>query len=89
MSGMAQSPSLRTFLIALCVTALCAWGGRSTQAQSDLLPSWNDGATKQAIMTFVERVTKNGSPDYVSPTERIATFDNDGTLWACGYPWDR
>ena len=46
------------------------------------LPSWNDTATKKAIVTFVERVTKQGSPDFVPPAERIATFDNDGTLWA-------
>lgn len=48
----------------------------------DALPSWNDGATKQAIVQFVERVTSKSSPDYVEPDERIATFDNDGTLWA-------
>jgi hypothetical protein len=47
----------------------------------DMLPSWNDGATKQAILTFVTAVTREGSPDYVPPAERIATFDNDGTLW--------
>jgi phosphoserine phosphatase len=46
------------------------------------LPSWNDTAPKKAIMAFVERVTKQGSPDFVPPAERIATFDNDGTLWA-------
>ena len=46
------------------------------------LPSWNDGKAKQAIVNFVARVTKEDSPDFVSPAERIATFDNDGTLWA-------
>ena len=51
-------------------------------AMTDPLPSWNDTATKKAIVTFVERVTKQGSPDLVPPAERIATFDNDGTLWA-------
>jgi phosphoglycolate phosphatase-like HAD superfamily hydrolase len=51
-------------------------------AAADPLPSWNDTATKTAIVTFVERVTKQGSPDLVPPAERIATFDNDGTLWA-------
>jgi phosphoglycolate phosphatase-like HAD superfamily hydrolase len=50
--------------------------------QSCTLPSWNDTAAKKAIMAFVERVTKQGSPDFVPPAERIATFDNDGTLWA-------
>jgi len=48
----------------------------------DPLPSWNDTAAKKAITTFVEWVTKQGSPDFVPVDERIATFDNDGTLWA-------
>ena len=47
----------------------------------DPLSSWNDGRTKQAIVAFVEKVTKEGSPDFVPTEERIATFDNDGTLW--------
>jgi hypothetical protein len=45
------------------------------------LPSWNDGAAKQAITNFVAAITREGSADYVPPAERIATFDNDGTLW--------
>ena len=45
------------------------------------LPSWNDGATKQSILNFVADVTQEGSPDFVPPADRIATFDNDGTLW--------
>lgn len=49
---------------------------------ADPLPSWNDGATKKSIISFVEKVTKPGSPDFVPVAERIATFDNDGTLWA-------
>jgi len=49
---------------------------------TDALPSWNDGKTKQSIVAFVEKVTTQGSPDFVPPAERIATFDNDGTLWA-------
>jgi phosphoglycolate phosphatase-like HAD superfamily hydrolase len=48
----------------------------------DLLPSWNDGATKASIVDFVARVTKSGGKDYVIPEKRIATFDNDGTLWS-------
>src|SRR6266404_5670122 len=47
----------------------------------DPLPSWNDTAPKKTIIAFVEKVTKEGSPDFVKPEERIATFDNDGTLW--------
>ncbi|HKI19118.1 MAG TPA: HAD family hydrolase, partial [Isosphaeraceae bacterium] len=52
---------------------------------ADPLPSWNDGPAKQSIITFVEKVTKPGSPDFVPVPERIATFDNDGTLW-CEQP---
>jgi phosphoglycolate phosphatase-like HAD superfamily hydrolase len=48
----------------------------------DPLSSWNDTTPKKAIIDFVERVTKPASPDFVRPEERIATFDNDGTLWA-------
>jgi hypothetical protein len=52
---------------------------------TDPLPSWNDGPAKQSIINFVEKVTKPGSPDFVPVSERIATFDNDGTLW-CEQP---
>src|SRR5438045_6007412 len=51
----------------------------------DPLSSWNDTAPKKAIVSFVEKVTTEGSPDFVPPNERIATFDNDGTLW-CEQP---
>ena len=54
-------------------------------AQVDPLPSWNDGAVKQAIAAFVAKATKQDSADFVPPAERIATFDNDGTLW-CEQP---
>jgi len=47
----------------------------------DALPSWNDGATKRAILEFVARVSDDGGPDFVPVEERIAVFDNDGTLW--------
>ena len=53
----------------------------SAYAQSDPLPSWNDTAPKAAIVSFVEKVSKQGSPDFVPEPERIAVFDNDGTLW--------
>jgi len=49
---------------------------------ADPLPSWNDTASKKAIVSFVEKVTKPSAPDFVPPAERIATFDQDGTLWA-------
>jgi phosphoserine phosphatase len=51
-------------------------------AQTDPLPSWNGGATKSTIIDFVARVTTQGGADFVAPAERIAVFDNDGTLWA-------
>jgi hypothetical protein len=46
------------------------------------LPSWTDGVTKRSVVSFVERVTKEGSADFVPAPERIAVFDNDGTLWS-------
>src|SRR3954464_8110674 len=49
------------------------------------LPSWNEGPTKQSILDFVAKVTKEGGPDFVPVPQRIATFDNDGTLW-CEQP---
>jgi phosphoserine phosphatase len=49
---------------------------------ADPLPSWRDGPAKHAILAFVASVTTEGGPGYVSPAERIATFDNDGCLWA-------
>ena len=51
-------------------------------AQSDPLPSWNDGAVKKTILDFVARTTTAGSADFVPLPQRIATFDNDGTLWS-------
>jgi haloacid dehalogenase-like hydrolase len=50
-------------------------------AQTDPLPSWNDTAPKKAIIEFVQKVTAEGTPDFVPIDQRIATFDNDGTLW--------
>ncbi|MGD8841071.1 MAG: haloacid dehalogenase-like hydrolase, partial [Gammaproteobacteria bacterium] len=60
--------------------AIIAFGTAARAA--DPLPSWNDTTSKQAIVAFVNRVTQQGTPGYVAPAERIATFDNDGTLWA-------
>ena len=54
----------------------------SVHAQTDALPSWNDGDVKQSIVKFVEAVTDRGSAQFVAPEARIATFDNDGTLWS-------
>jgi len=63
---------------AIAVVAVL-WASNAFAA--DPLPSWNDGAAKRSIIAFVEKVTKEGSPDFVPAAERIATFDNDGTLW--------
>lgn len=57
---------------------LCASNAR---AIDDPLPAWNDGPAKQAIVAFVAATTTEGSPTYVPPADRIATFDNDGTMW--------
>ena len=51
-------------------------------AAADPLPSWNEGPAKTSVVDFVNRVTRQGGPDFVPPAERIATFDNDGTLWS-------
>ncbi|HYN01515.1 MAG TPA: HAD family hydrolase [Vicinamibacteria bacterium] len=52
-----------------------------TSTAADPLPSWNDGLAKRGILAFVAKVTKEGSPDFLPPAERIAVYDNDGTLW--------
>ena len=62
----------------VCVLAVTSSAARA----ADPLPSWNDTAPKKAIVAFVEKVTKPGSPDFVPVAERIATFDNDGCLWS-------
>jgi phosphoserine phosphatase len=55
--------------------------GETAAGTRDPLPSWREGTSKQAILEFVERTTSDGSPDLVPPPERVAVFDNDGTLW--------
>jgi phosphoglycolate phosphatase-like HAD superfamily hydrolase len=68
---------------AICFVILCVSGCRAgAQNATDPLPSWNDTPSKRAIIAFVTRVTADGGPDFVPVSERIATFDNDGTLWA-------
>lgn len=70
----------------LAAALVCALAFTATVARAaDPLPSWNDGKSKQSIIEFVTRVTTPGSPDFVPVPERIATFDNDGTLW-CEQP---
>ncbi len=72
--------ALRTFSTGLAGVCMAFWISGAL-AQSDPLPSWNDGANKQAIVEFVEAVTTEGGADFVAPGDRVATFDNDGTLW--------
>jgi len=65
----------------MLAVALAGCAAGAATSAGDPLPSWNDGATKQAIVDFVRDVTREGSPNFVPPNQRIATFDNDGTLW--------
>ena len=75
---MKQFPVKNLLLKSLLVVLLLV----SAAFAADPLPSWNDTAPKKAIIAFVEQVTRDGSPVFVPPAERIATFDNDGTLWS-------
>src|SRR5277367_2805005 len=72
----------RLFLAAAAALCLVICSSPAWARSGDPLPSWNAGKTKQSIVDFVEKVTRKGSPDYVPEDQRIATFDNDGTLWA-------
>jgi phosphoglycolate phosphatase-like HAD superfamily hydrolase len=69
----------RSFVAGLAAAGLLP--AAPSLAQTDPLPSWNEGSAKQAILDFARRVTAAGGPDFVPVPERIATFDNDGTLW--------
>jgi hypothetical protein len=74
---------LRRLLAILLLVGCCR--SLAEAAAPDPLPSWNDSPRKAAILDFVTRVTTAGGDDFVEPSERIATFDNDGTLW-CEQP---
>ncbi len=69
-------------LASVLVLAAGLISGTTVLAQSDSLPSWNDGPAKARVLAFVRAVTDQSGRDYVAPAERVATFDNDGTLWA-------
>lgn len=71
---------MKRLLTSIAATAMILSGPALAQT-ADPLPSWNDGPTKEAIVGFVEKVTEEGGPDYVASADRVATFDNDGTLW--------
>ena len=73
--------ALKPILLAATLIGALAFTSVASHA-ADPLPSWNNGPAKQSIINFVENVTKPGSPDFVPLPERIATFDNDGTLWS-------
>jgi phosphoglycolate phosphatase-like HAD superfamily hydrolase len=68
--------------MAACILFAGLFASSFAIAQSDPLPSWNDGAAKQSIISFVGRVTESGGADFVPQARRVAVFDNDGTLWA-------
>jgi phosphoglycolate phosphatase-like HAD superfamily hydrolase len=72
----------RMLWVAALLAAGCASAAGAARPAADPLPSWRDTGPKREIVAFVERVTQTGSPDYVPPAERLAAFDNDGTLWA-------
>lgn len=71
----------RTAILAFVLVGLFSWSHRAF-GQADDLPSWNDGPAKTAITDFVSRTTTESGPDFVKPAERVAVFDNDGTLWS-------
>ena len=76
-------PCFQRILQAIVLVASLGWlAAAHAQAPADPLPSWNDGGVKKSITDFVLRVTTAGGADFVPPDQRIATFDNDGTLWA-------
>src|SRR5262245_27885805 len=80
----------RCLLPVCCVLLSCSAPSRESQQapsansvpSTDPLPSWNEGASRKAIIDFVGRTTRQGGADFVPAPERIAVFDNDGTLWA-------
>ncbi len=72
----------RSIVLGMSAAVLGGMASQGAVAQAEPLPSWNAGPVKQSIVDFVDRVTKEGGADFVPPDRRIATFDNDGTLWA-------
>jgi phosphoglycolate phosphatase-like HAD superfamily hydrolase len=80
-----DNPGRRRILLGgamLAAAPAIATVASAQQRSSDALASWNEGAAKKSITDFVARVTTKGSPDFIAPAARIATFDNDGTLWS-------
>ena len=83
LATMKPSRAILKTVAASCALVLLAFSTCCVQAQAtkDFLPSWNEGPAKQAIENFIQATTDPSSPTFVSPEERIATFDQDGTLW--------
>jgi hypothetical protein len=80
-SGIHRRALLSSLAMLPAFSAVAFSTSAPAQAPSDSLPSWNDGAAKQAILDFVRATTDRSSPTHVPPEERIAVFDQDGTLW--------
>lgn len=72
---------IRCLALMGAVLALLPLTATTARSQVDPLPSWRPGPTRDALLAFVERVSRSGSPDWVPAEERLAVFDNDGTLW--------
>lgn len=84
MTAICKEVRIRVFDLCtvLVISALAATASfTAAAADKNPLPSWNNTPARQALIGFVEKVTRNGSPEFVPPAERIAVFDNDGTLW--------
>jgi phosphoglycolate phosphatase-like HAD superfamily hydrolase len=81
MSPSASTIASRRFMLGVLAALPTLLGSVTAQAQTTPLASWNDGPAKQAILDFVKETTDRASTSYVPPEERIATFDQDGTLW--------
>jgi hypothetical protein len=74
--------SRRSFLSCIIIFSILIFCSQMAASATDPLPSWNEGKTKKEIISFINNVSDENNPDYVKPSERIAVFDNDGTLWA-------
>jgi len=72
---------MRNLMAVLLTVLLCMTGCSSNDGAADPLSAWNDTSAKNSITEFVKRVTTADTPDFVAPEDRIAVFDNDGTLW--------
>jgi phosphoglycolate phosphatase-like HAD superfamily hydrolase len=78
-----QNPGRRRVLLAgAALATVPAFSSLASAQGSDPLPSWHEGPRKEAITGFISRITAKGAPQFVKPADRIATFDNDGTLWS-------